>query len=79
MSNIYDCRPSEILGIKDALGDYEAYCFDEALCYIVAEMREGHEPSFDIKDTDGDKSRHYSSMSDMYKDMGLSNKPKKRK
>lgn len=79
MSNVYDCRPSEVLGIKETIGDYEAYCFDEALCYIIAEIREGHEPSFSIKDTDGDRVRHYSSASDMYKDMGLTNKAKKRK
>ena len=79
MSNMYDCRPSDILGISETIGDYEAYCFDEAVCYIIAELRDNNTPNFDIKDDDTEGTKHYSSASDMYKSMNLTNKPKKRK
>lgn len=74
---MYDCRPSEILGISETIGEYEAFCFDEALCYIISQIREGEEPNFTIKDNDTQNTKHYSSASEMYNSMGLDNRPKK--
>lgn len=76
---MYDCRPSDVLGIKETIGDYEAFCFDEAVCYIISELRENNEPNFEVKDDDAEGTKHYSSASDMYKSMNLTNKPRKRK
>lgn len=53
------CRPSEIMDIDDP---YTAFCFDEAINYIVMQIKEGNEPCF---------KKRYSSPSQMYKELGL--------
>lgn len=70
MSKIYNVRPSDIIGIED---DYTRYCFDEAMIYIIAKIKDGEKPNFSIKDEDGlIEKPHYSKMSDLYKSMGFS-------
>lgn len=52
-------RPSKILEIEDS---YTAYCFDEAIAYILARLKAGEKPVF--------KENHkgsYSKPSDIYK------------
>lgn len=36
-------RPSEVLNIDD---DYTAFCFDEAVYFIMSELKQGNEPCF---------------------------------
>ncbi len=43
MAEAYSTRPSEIMEIKD---EYTAYCLDEALAYIVREIKGGKTPAF---------------------------------
>lgn len=66
MSKLYDVRPSVLLDIPDA---YTSYCFDEACAYITSRIKQGEEPSFEVKDENIEKP-HYNSLSDMYKSMG---------
>ncbi|BDR64017.1 Uncharacterised protein [Clostridium tetani] len=46
MSKQYQIRPSQIIALTN---DYEAFCFDEACTYILAEMSKenGTEPKFE--------------------------------
>lgn len=36
-------RPSEIISVDD---DYTAFCFDEAVYFIISELKKGNEPCF---------------------------------
>lgn len=47
MAKQYKQKPSNIVNIDN---DYEAFCFDEACAYILAEMQKENakEPNFDI-------------------------------
>lgn len=64
MANIYQCRPSVLLGLRE---EYEAYCFDEACAYIKMRMQEGAEPVFKKQG----KPKRYKTASDLYKDYGF--------
>lgn len=44
MSNIYNVRPSELVGISD---DYWAYCFDEACANIIVRLKNEETPRFE--------------------------------
>lgn len=68
MSKLYDVRPSKLLSIDE---DYAAFCFDEAVAYIISRIKDGETPDFSVRDNKGtiEKPR-YSKMSDMYKSMG---------
>jgi hypothetical protein len=55
MSRTYRVRPSKIVGIEDC---YTAYCLDEACAYIMQQIDQGNEPSFEVK---------YNSFTDIYK------------
>lgn len=68
MSKLYDVRPSSLLGITEL---YDAYCFDEAVAYIISRIKDGETPDFSVKDNKGSIEKpHYSKMSDLYKSMG---------
>lgn len=69
MSKLYSIRPSIIMNIFDG---YTAYCFDEVCAYITSMIRQGEEPSFEIKDKQIEKP-HYNSLRDMYNEMGYEN------
>ena len=43
MARRFRSRPSEILQIEDG---YEAYCFDEACCWMLGQLEEGKRPFF---------------------------------
>lgn len=43
MARRFRSRPSEILHIEDG---YEAYCFDEACCWMLGQLEEGKRPFF---------------------------------
>lgn len=68
MSKLYDVRPSNLLGLTV---EYDAYCFDEAVAYIISRIKDGEKPDFSVKDNKGtiEKPR-YSKMSDLYKSLG---------
>lgn len=68
MSKLYDVRPSSLLCIT---AEYDAYCFDEAVAYIISRIKEGETPDFSIRDNKGtiEKPR-YSKASDLYRSMG---------
>lgn len=59
MAKLYDCLPSEVLGIKD---DYTAFCFNEACAVITMKLKDGEVPHYGVM-TKQDK---YSSFSDFY-------------
>jgi len=66
MSKMYGKRPSEIMGIT---AEYDAYCFDEAVAYIILKMEQGEQPRYEIK---------YKSARDFYKNLGnMSHKQKR--
>ena len=49
----FHIRPSEMLRLRD---DYDAYCFDEACCYMLGQLEEGKRPFFQrasVGDSDG--------------------------
>lgn len=68
MSKLYDVRPSSLLGITC---EYDAFCFDEAVAYIISRIKDGEKPDFSVRDNKGtiEKPR-YSKASDLYKSMG---------
>lgn len=69
MSKLYDVRPSELIDLQD--DPYAAYCFDEALAYIISRIQDGETPDFTVKDNKGSIEKpHYSRMSDLYESMG---------
>ena len=49
MAKNFKQRPSQIISLHD---EYEAFCFDEACTYMIAEMskEDPKEPDFDIKE-----------------------------
>ena len=64
MAKLYNCRPSAFFD----LGEYEAYCLDEACAYIQLQLKEGKEPVFE----EDKKQKHFKKASDLYKNLGLS-------
>lgn len=56
------CRPSEMLDIEDK---YTAYCFDEAIAFIIKKLKDGEEPKFRMESAVVVK--NYSKPSDLYK------------
>ena len=65
MANIYQCRPSVLLGLSDS---YEAYCFDEACAYIKMRIQEGDKPVF----KEDKKKLHFKNASELYKNYNVS-------
>ena len=39
----FHIRPSEMLRLQDS---YDAYCFDEACCWMIGQLEEGKHPFF---------------------------------
>ena len=64
MSKMYGKRPSEILGVTE---EYDAYCLDEAVAYIILKMENGEQPKYK-KSATAKKSQRAScsSFSEMY-------------
>lgn len=54
-------RPSEVMGIVDG---YTAFCFDEAVAYIITRMKEGEKPVMTVGS--GNSSANYKKPSDLY-------------
>lgn len=57
MSELYSCRPSDLLGIEE---EYAAWCLDEACVFVSNKIDEGEEPIFKKK---------YTSFSGIYADL----------
>lgn len=56
------CRPSDMLDITDK---YTAYCFDEAVAFIIKKLKDGEKPKF--KSDSKIIVKEYSKPSDLYK------------
>lgn len=56
------CRPSEMLDIDDK---YTAFCFDEAIAFIIKKLKDGEKPKFRMEDIV--VAKNYSKPSDLYK------------
>lgn len=50
MAQRFRSKPSDVLRIEDG---YVAYCFDEASCWIMAQLDEGKRPFFGRGDKNG--------------------------
>ena len=57
MSNLYRCRPSELLHIEE---EYAAWCLDEACMFVKLKIDDGEEPVF---------KKQYTSFSSIYGDL----------
>lgn len=68
MAKRYRQRPSDILGVTD---DYAAYCFDEACIFLYNALEEGKELHFKGDGIDK-KPKHYKTVSEFYKSLGVS-------
>lgn len=53
-------RPSELMGIDDA---YTAFCFDEAVAFIISKLEQGEKPIIPMESNN----KTYSKPSDIYK------------
>lgn len=58
MSKLYGRLPSEILGVSE---EYDAYCLDEAVAYIILKMEQGEQPRY---------KQAFTSARDFYKNLG---------
>jgi hypothetical protein len=58
MSKMYGKRVSEILGVTE---EYDAYCLDEAVAYIILKMEQGEQPRYETK---------FTSAADYYRSLG---------
>jgi len=65
MSKKFGCLPSEVLYIE---GEYPSYCFNEACMFLLQALEDKKTLRFPKKETD----RHYRSISDYYRDIGVS-------
>ena len=55
---MYGKRPSEIIGVTE---EYDAYCLDEAVAYIILKMEQGEQPRY---------KKEFTSAKDFYKSLG---------
>lgn len=69
MSKLYNVKPSQLF---PELDEYTAFCFDEAIAYIIAKIQNNEEPDFTIKDNSANV-KHYKKASDLYNSMGYEN------
>lgn len=54
--------------------EYTSYCFDQACAYITGMIQDGEKPNFNaLNKTEQQPTKHYCSLSDMYKDLGFEN------
>lgn len=66
MSKRFSRPPSEIIGVQDP---YDAFCFDEACMFIMYKLDSGEKIKY--HQDEGKEEKHYSKLSDMYKDLGI--------
>lgn len=64
MSEIYKCRPSDIMKIGD---EYTAFCFDEACAFIKMMLQDGKKPIYKEERKKKVK-KNYKSFKDFYND-----------
>lgn len=62
MSKLYNCKPSDIVGVQDT---YTAFCFDEACAYIRQKLEAGEIPQYEENEL-FQKKQEYHSFSDFY-------------
>lgn len=63
MSGRYNKSPSSYF---DNINDYEAFCFDEASCFVIDRLNAGQQIS---KKDESKNIKHYTSFSEMYKNI----------
>jgi hypothetical protein len=66
MSKLYNCLPSQLLGIED---DYTAFCFNEACSEIQIRLQNEEKPNY-IENRKADEPKQYNNFKDFYKQYG---------
>lgn len=65
MSKLYNCLPSDIMGIED---NYTAFCFNEACAEIVLRLQNEEKPIYREQREEGQE--EYSNFTEFYKKFG---------
>ena len=60
MSKLYNCLPSDIIGIED---NYTAFCFNEACAEIILRLQNEEKPIY----REQEEQEEYSNFTDFYK------------
>lgn len=64
MSKLYNCLPSDIIGIED---NYTAFCFNEACAEIILRLQNEEKPIYREQE---EEQEEYSNFTDFYKNFG---------
>ena len=65
MSKLYNCLPSDIMGIEDI---YTAFCFNEACAEIMLRLQNEEKPIY--REQRGKEQEEYSNFTEFYKKFG---------
>ncbi len=65
MSKLYNCLPSDIMGIEDI---YTAFCFNEACAEIMLRLQNEEKPIY--REQRGEEQEEYSNFTEFYKKFG---------
>nr|DAK57088.1 MAG TPA: hypothetical protein [Caudoviricetes sp.] len=65
MSKLYNCLPSDIMGIEDI---YTAFCFNEACAEIMLRLQNEEKPIYREQREEGQE--EYSNFTEFYKKFG---------
>lgn len=64
MSKLYNCLPSDIIGVED---NYTAFCFNEACAEIILRLQNEEKPIYREQE---EEQKEYSNFTDFYKNFG---------
>ncbi len=64
MSKLYNCLPSDIIGVED---NYTAFCFNEACAEIILRLQNEEKPIYREQE---EEQEEYSNFTDFYKNFG---------
>lgn len=65
MSKLYNCLPSDIIGIED---NYTAFCFNEACAEIMLRLQNEEKPIY--REQREERQEEYSNFTEFYKKFG---------
>lgn len=66
MSKLYNCLPSDIIGIED---NYTAFCFNEACAEIMLRLQNEEKPIY-REQREEEQQEEYSNFTEFYKKFG---------
>lgn len=66
MSKLYNCLPSDIMGIED---NYTAFCFNEACAEIMLRLQNEEKPIY-REQREEEQQEEYSNFTEFYKKFG---------